>query len=163
MRAKHVLPSLVVLLLVLSAGPLAAQTGRIPGEWRRLGPDGGELFDLAVAPGDPNVVYARSQTVYRSRNGGATWALMNGDKYLYQVSVDAVNPSLVYGAAGEAFRSLDGGATWEPLENPGPGAGILQLAAHPRIANTVFAATDEGLFRSADAGLHWKAVRGGLP
>ena len=160
MRAKSILP-----ILLLVATPLAAQLGRIPGKWHRLGPEGGEMFDLAVAPGNPNVMYATSQTIYRSLNGGATWALMNDDPYLYviQLSVDAINPFLVYGSGGEALRSLDGGATWETLEDPGSGYGVRQLVAHPRIANTVFAVTTEGLFRSADAGLHWKAIRGGLP
>jgi photosystem II stability/assembly factor-like uncharacterized protein len=165
MRAKHVLPALILLLAIFLVGPLAAQLNRAAGEWRRLGPDGGDLFDLVVAPANPKVVYARSYTVYRSLNGGATWAIMNDDPdlYLVQLSVDAVNPSLVYGSGDEAFRSLDGGATWETLEDPSSGYGVRQLVAHPRIADTVFAVTTEGLFRSADAGLHWKAVRGGLP
>jgi photosystem II stability/assembly factor-like uncharacterized protein len=161
MRAKHVLPALIVLLL---AAPLAALPDVTPGKWRRLGPEGGELFGLAVAPGNPNVVYATSQgTIYRSLNGGATWTLVNGEQYSYELTVDAANPFLVYESDGDVFRSLDGGATWAMLDGPGYPYAVRQVAAHPRYAKTVFAVTTGGLFRSADAGLHWKAVRGGLP
>jgi photosystem II stability/assembly factor-like uncharacterized protein len=160
MRAKHVLPTLIVFLL---ATPLAAQVKSTPGEWRRLGPDGGSLYDLVVAPGNPKVVYALSSgSVYRSLNGGATWAIMSDQPSLNQLTVDAANPFLVYGSDGNALRSLDGGVTWARLGYPGP-YGVLQLAAHPRIANTVFAVKSGGLLRSADAGLHWKAIGGGLP
>ena len=160
MRAKNVLPVLILLL----AAPLAAQLSSTPGEWRRLGPDGGEMFGLAVAPGNAKVMYANSQrTVYRSLNGGATWALVNDEEYLYELTVDAANPFLVYASNGDVFRSLDGGVTWTGLDYPGPILGVRQVAAHPRYANTVFAVTTGGLFRSADAGSHWKAVRGGLP
>ncbi|HEX3129192.1 MAG TPA: YCF48-related protein [Thermoanaerobaculia bacterium] len=157
MRAKHVLP-----ILLLLAAPLAAQVNSAPGEWRSLGPDGGEIFDLAVAPSNPRVVYILSQTVYRSLNGGATWAYRSDQPYLGQLTVDAANPSLVYATDGDVYRSLDGGVTWVSLY-PGPASGVRQVVAHPRIANTLFAVTVEGLFQSADAGLHWKAVRGGLP
>jgi photosystem II stability/assembly factor-like uncharacterized protein len=160
MRAKHVLPALIVLLL---AAPLASQVHSTPGEWRRLGPDGGEIFDLVVAPANPRVVYVLAGTVYRSLNGGATWASMSEQPYLGQPTVDAANPFLVYATDGDIFRSLDGGVTWKRMEYPGPGSGVRQVVAHPRIANTVFAVTTGGLFRSADAGLHWKAVQGGLP
>ena len=160
MRVKRFLPALILLL----AAPLAAQADRIPGKWRRLGPDGGEMFGLAVAPGNPKVMYANSQrTVYRSLNGGATWALVNDEEYLYELTVDAANPFLVYASNGDVFRSLDGGVTWTRPDYPGPILGVRQVAAHPRYANTVFAVTTGGLFRSADAGSHWKAVRGGLP
>jgi photosystem II stability/assembly factor-like uncharacterized protein len=160
-RAKHVLPALIVLLL---AAPLASEVHSTPGEWRRLGPDGGQVDDLAVAPGNPKVVYASAQgAIYRSLNGGATWALRSDDVFPLQLTVDAANPFLVYGTDGDVYRSLDGGATWATLDGPGYPYGIRQLVAHPKIANMVFAATTGGVFRSADAGLRWKAVRGGLP
>src|SRR5829696_1558880 len=121
MRAKHVLPSLVLLLLaIFLVGPLAAQSDMTPGKWRRLGPEGGELAGLAVAPGNPNVVYANSQwTTYRSLNGGATWTLVNDEQYSYKLTVDAADPFLVYALDSNAFRSLDGGATWKMLDGPG--------------------------------------------
>jgi photosystem II stability/assembly factor-like uncharacterized protein len=158
MRAKHVLP----ILLLLLATPLAAQLNRAAGEWHRLGPDGGLVNDLAVAPSNPRVVYASTQgAFFRSLDGGASWAYTSDEQSPYQPTVDAAAPFLVYAQLGNALRSRDGGATWETLDVPG--YPLHQLVAHPRTAKTVFAATAEGLFRSTDAGLHWRAVRGGLP
>lgn len=157
MRAKHILP-----LLLLLVTPLAAQVDLASGEWRRLGPDGGSVNDLAAASSNSRVVYASTQgAFFRSLDGGATWAYTGDDPSPYQPTVDAANPFLVYAQLSNALRSLDGGATWETLDVPVHP--IRQLVAHPRLAKTVFAATAEGLFRSTDAGLRWKAVRGGLP
>lgn len=157
MRAKHILPTLLLL-----AAPLAAQVNLAAGEWHHLGPDGGQISDLAVAPSRPAVVYASTQGgFYRSLDGGASWVGTSDEQSLYQPTVDAADPFLVYAQLSAAFRSRDGGATWEILDVPA--APIRQLAAHPKFARTVYAATAGGLFRSTDAGLHWKAVRGGLP
>ncbi|MES1244306.1 MAG: YCF48-related protein [Acidobacteriota bacterium] len=157
MRAQRLLP-----VLLLLAAPLAAQLNRAAGEWRRLGPEGGFVNDLAVAPSNPRVVYASTQgSFYRSLDGGASWAYTSDEQSPYEPTVDAADPLLVYAQLSYALRSRNGGATWETLNVPGQS--LRQLAAHPRTAKTVFATTTEGLFRSTDAGLHWKAVRGGLP
>jgi photosystem II stability/assembly factor-like uncharacterized protein len=159
MRAKHLLPALILLLL---AAPLCAQTNRAAGEWRRLGPDGGFVYGLAVAPSNLRVLYASTQgAFFRSLDGGASWAWTSDEQSPYEPTVDAADPLLVYAQLSYALRSRDGGATWAALDVPAHT--LRQLAAHPRTAKTVFAATTEGLFRSTDAGLHWKAVRGGLP
>jgi photosystem II stability/assembly factor-like uncharacterized protein len=162
MRAKHVLPTLILLLLVLPAMPLAAQVSSTSGEWRRLGPDGGLVSGLAAAPSNPKVLYASTQgAFYRSVDGGASWIYTGDEQSPFGPAVDAADPSLVYGLLSSVVRSRDGGATWDTLN--APGFPVNQVVAHPRLARTVFAATPKGLFRSSDAGLHWKALRRGLP
>ena len=92
---------------------------------------------LAVAPSEPNVVYAgtgeacirgnvsHGDGVYRSDDGGRTWRHLGlaDTRHIGRVRVDPRNPDLVYVAAlGHAwgpnrergvFRSRDGGATWD--------------------------------------------------
>src|SRR5436305_127354 len=92
---------------------------------------------LAVAPSDPNVIYAgmgettiRSNVshgdgVYRSTDGGQTWTHLGlaDTRNIAKVRIHPHNPDLVYVAAlGHAhgpnaergvFRSKDGGQTWE--------------------------------------------------
>jgi photosystem II stability/assembly factor-like uncharacterized protein len=152
---------LLSLALLIAAAPLAAQIEVAPGEWQFLGPDGGQVTELIAAPGNPQVMYAVAQgTLYRSVDGGATWT--RGTDASFHVAVDAANPSLVYAVQPlQLARSGDGGATWENLEPPAwP---VNQLVAHPRFARVVFAATDEGLFQSTNAGFSWKLLRRGLP
>lgn len=69
--ARNLLLSLT--LLLLPAIHLAAQVNVIPGDWRRLGPDGGSVLDLVSAPSNSQVLYASLDgQVYRSANGGGS-------------------------------------------------------------------------------------------
>ncbi len=120
--------------------------------------------------------------VYRSTDGGKTWA-----KTLYRdpnsgavdISIDPKNPSVVYAALWEAwrkpwgmssggpgsglFKSVDGGATWTELtRNPGMPAGVIGkigVSVSPVDGNRVYAlieAKEGGVFVSDDAGATWK-------
>jgi photosystem II stability/assembly factor-like uncharacterized protein len=68
------------------------------------------------------------------------------------------DPSIVYAglAGGGVQRSADGGRTWRPasfgLGNPLVNA----LAVDPTDADTVYAGTQVGFFRSVDGGKHWQ-------
>jgi photosystem II stability/assembly factor-like uncharacterized protein len=164
MRSHSTLRNLLLsLALLLSTASLSAQD--TPGDWRRLGPEGGSVFDLVAAPSDPRVLYAIVEgRVFRSRDGGASWAdlgfLVGNDGSL---AVDAVEPSKVYANAGvNLARSVTGGETWDYIA---PAGRVNGVAAHPRRGGFVFVATEAGLFRSADSGTTWQALGAaqGLP
>jgi photosystem II stability/assembly factor-like uncharacterized protein len=59
--------------------------------------------------------------------------------------------------------SHDGGKTWQDI-SAGPllGQGVTDLAVDPFDPSTVYAAADDGLYRSSDAGASWRRL-GGLP
>jgi photosystem II stability/assembly factor-like uncharacterized protein len=115
---------------------------------------------IAVAPSDPNVVYAgtgescirgnvsHGDGVYRSTDGGRTWVNrgLRDTRHIARVRVHPADPDLVYVAGlGHAwgpnrergvFRSRDGGATWQPVLFKTEGAGAIDLtldADNPRI------------------------------
>ena len=91
---------------------------------------------IAVAPSDPNVIYAGSgeadmrsdisygNGVYRSADGGRTWQRigLEDSRQIGRILVDPKDPNLVYVAAlghgygpnpvRGVFRSKDGGRTW---------------------------------------------------
>src|SRR4051794_40963052 len=97
--AKRLLArSLFLLLPAVLAAPLSAA---VPGSWRSLGPDGGQIYDLAYAPGRPQTMYAATgATVFRSVDGGASWAyagkgLTTGAASL---AIDPADPATVYAA-----------------------------------------------------------------
>src|SRR5262249_23714107 len=95
--------SLVLLFLAL---PLYA----VPGSWRALGPDGGEIFDLAFAPSRPQALYAATTSgVFRSLDGGASWSYSNTglaeNTLVNSLAVDPVRPLTVYTAQdGKIYR-----------------------------------------------------------
>ncbi len=116
---------------------------------------------LAVAPSDPNVIYAgtgeacirgnvsHGDGVYRSTDGGRTWVNrgLRDTRHIGRVRVHPSDPDLVYVAAlGHAwgpnrergvFRSRDGGASWQQVLFKTEGAGAVDLcldaaqSAHP--------------------------------
>lgn len=151
----------ISLALLAAAAPLAA----VDGTWQFLGPDGGPVYDVAFQPGNPQVMYATvAGGVFKSRDGGAswTWAGTGLDQLsqTFNVAFDAVRPEMIYVAQGSGvFRSSDGGRTWAHARR----AAAHWVAAHPRIAGTVFAATELGLFRSSNSGTSWMRLTQGLP
>jgi len=118
---------------------------------------------VAVAPSDPNVIYAgmgecciranvsHGDGVYRSTDAGATWAHcgLQASRHIGRVRVHPTNPDLVYVAAlGHAhgpndergvYRSKDGGSSWELVLHRGPDAGAVDLAMDPRNPRILYA------------------------
>ena len=115
---------------------------------------------LAVAPSDPNVIYAgmgeaciridvsHGDGVYKSTDGGETWRHMGLDdtRHIGKIRVHPTDANIVYVAAlGHAFgtneergvfRSTDGGETWERVLYKSDKAGAIDLIIddnNPRI------------------------------
>ena len=158
---------------------------------------------LAVAPSDPRTLYIGTGQatprydvqaglgVYKSTDGGATWASvgLQSTRYIGRIWVDPrdVNTVLV-GAQGHffgpspdrgVFRTTDGGRSWTQPLKLGPWTGVADLASDPAHPKTVFAAAWEahqypwqsyftpvsgagsGVYRSSDAGATWTRIEGG--
>src|SRR5262249_36310806 len=129
----------LLLVALVFADPLrAADT------WTPIGPPGGVLNFVAVAPSNPSVVYVASSPggVFRSDDGGTTFdrsvAGGLGRSQILCLAVAPDDPMVVYaGAAAGAFKSLDGGATWAPLAGGFPAALINSIVVDPSHASTV--------------------------
>jgi photosystem II stability/assembly factor-like uncharacterized protein len=111
---------------------------------------------LAVAPGDPQTVYAGSgeadmrsdiihgNGMYRSSDGGRTWSAsgLEDSRQIGRIIVDPADPkTLLVAALGHAygpnetrgvFRSSDGGATWTRTLFHDRDTGAIDLAADPQ-------------------------------
>jgi photosystem II stability/assembly factor-like uncharacterized protein len=112
--------------------------------WKQVltrGPKAGAV-DLAIDPGNANVLYAAFWEVYRT-----PWSLESG------------------GPGSGLWKSIDGGDTWTDLSrNPGMPKGIMGRigvtvsAVNPERVWAIVEAEDGGLFRSEDAGKTWTRV-----
>ncbi len=120
---------------------------------------------LAVAPSDPNVVWAgtgesfiRSNVsvgngVWRSTDGGESWTHvgLEGTGRISRILVDPTNPDVAWVAAlghGYApqqergvYRTTDGGATWERVLFVDENTGASDLAMNPSNPRILFAGT----------------------
>ncbi|TMD49660.1 MAG: glycosyl hydrolase, partial [Chloroflexi bacterium] len=122
---------------------------------------------LAVAPSDPNVIYAgmgeatiRSNVshgdgVYRSTDAGKTWTHLGlaDTRNIAKVRVHPQNPDLAYVAAlGHAhgpnpergvYRTTDGGKNWERILFRSEKAGAIDLSMDPNNPRVLYAAVWE--------------------
>jgi photosystem II stability/assembly factor-like uncharacterized protein len=125
----------------------------------------GSVGALAVAPSDPNVVYAgmgescirgnvsHGDGVYRSTDAGKTWTHvgLRDTMQIGRIRVHPRDPDHVYVAAlghtwgpnaeRGVFRSRDGGKTWSKVLFVDEGTGAVDLAmdeANPRVLYAAF-------------------------
>ncbi len=107
---------------------------------------------LAFDPQDPDLLYLGTGfgSVYRSRDGGATWELAGqatqGPGPLTALLSDPVDPSILYaGSAGSGVsRSKDRGATWELLADGLIAPTVTCLERDPRNPRHLVACTQGG-------------------
>jgi len=103
-------------------------------------------------------------TFFRSTNGGAAWTNVMGNG-MFVDTVLSLGEGLGYIFAGsfgvESFyRSSDLGNSWSVVNQGLPSS--AQLNAFTFVNNTLFAATDRGVYSSADSGISWTADTAGL-
>ncbi|UJH67273.1 WD40/YVTN/BNR-like repeat-containing protein [Allomuricauda sp. SCSIO 65647] len=99
--------------------------------------------DLAMDPGDPNVLYASMWEFRRT-----AWSFESG------------------GENSALYKSEDGGKTWNKIHNGFPEGNLGRLAiavakTNPKVLYTVIEAEKDerkGLYRSDDAGASWKQL-----
>jgi hypothetical protein len=138
-------------------------------------PDVHTLRTHLLAPG--RVYEAAGGGYAQSLDGGDTWDGDNAGlehRYLWGLAVDPANPeTIVVSAArgpGQAhtpsaarstiYRKAGGGA-WDEVRNglPAPeGTLAYRLASNPAEPGVFYAAANQGLYRSPDAGLGWERL-----
>jgi len=138
-------------------------------------PGDGDKFNaqsLAVDPTDANVVYLgtgwgpfHGNGVYKSTDGGATWAAANQGMMDYSITalaVDPANPQIVYagGFDGDLFKSTDGGETWSDLTTNLPDqTSVVEIVVDPAAPETVYLLCDRlGVLVSYDGGARWRLL-----
>ena len=124
----------------------------------------GSVGALAVAPGDPNIVYAgmgeacvrgnasNGDGVYKSTDAGHTWKNIGLEKtyHIGAVRVHPKNPDIVYVAAvghlwgpnpeRGVYRTTDGGQTWKLVFHKSDNAGAVDIAMDPSNPRVLYAA-----------------------
>jgi photosystem II stability/assembly factor-like uncharacterized protein len=109
--------------------------------------DCSESYDCNSDYGDPNSDETKTGLgLFRSADGGTTWAKLNlpGDPFQFQLlGVDPQGTLYAWATAG-LVRSMDGGATWNALPTAGLSSGVSVLTFDPQNPNHLFAGTGGG-------------------
>jgi photosystem II stability/assembly factor-like uncharacterized protein len=122
------------------------------------------IGDLAVAPSNPNVVWAGTgeannrqssswgDGVYKSVNGGRTWARagLEETRHVGRIVIHPRNPDIVYVAAvghlwgsnaeRGVFKTSDAGRTWQKVLFVDDNTGATDIVMDPQDPETLFAA-----------------------
>lgn len=129
-------------------------------------------------------VGAASGGVWKSLDGGTTFAAKFDDQQVQSIgaiAIDPSNPKNVWVGTGESwtrnsvsvgngvYRSTDGGETWSHLGLP-ESERIAKIIVHPKDGNTAWVCApgklwsdsdERGLFKTGDAGKTWTKVLAG--
>ena len=137
----------------------------------------GTLSTLAISPADTSVYYAGTDDgrVWRSPNAGGTWNNVSAGlpvRYVTRVTPDLFNSAVVYVTLSgfgqddhlaHVFRSDNSGATWTSIAGNLPDAPANDLLVDPGDANTLYLATDFGVYATKTLGATWFPLGLGLP
>jgi photosystem II stability/assembly factor-like uncharacterized protein len=137
-----------------------------PSAWTSIGPAGAGVWRIAVAPSDPETVYAGTfGGVYKSTDAGANWSDVSNDlgsHVIWSVAVDPGDANTVYAASEDVqtgnngiYKTTDGGTSWVHVLS-GALANVVRL--DPQHPNTVYACAGGGAYSSIDAGGTWSLI-----
>ena len=146
------------------------------------------IGDLAMAPSDPQILYAGTgeanasatsgaffgNGMYRSDDGGETWshAGLEGSDHIGRIVVDPGDPERVFAAVAGTlygpstmrgvYRSSNGGGSWEQVLFLTDTTACIDLVMNPLNPNTLYAAMWERVrypFRRSYAGITSRIYR----
>ncbi len=104
-------------------------------------------FPIAISPHDHNTVYAGSQHVHRTSNGGQSWEVISPDLTLNDKS----------------RQQMSGGMTPDNIGVEYAGV-VFAIAESPREKGLIWAGTNDGLVQvTRDAGANWSNVTANIP
>ena len=149
--------------------------GITPSSWVSRGPQnvGGRTRSLVIHPTNPSILWAGSVSggVWKSTNGGATWAPtadFMANLAVGCLTIDPANPNVLYCGTGEGFfntdavpgagifKTTDGGATWNRIASTSSWEMVNRIAIAPTNSNLILAAMQfGGIMRSTNGGATW--------
>jgi len=145
----------------------------------------GTLTTVAIAPTDPNVIYAGTDDgwLWGTTDLGVTWTRFTDpalpNRWVTHLAIDPTNAKIVYVTysgyksgdnTAHVLRSKDGGAHWTDISGNLPAAPSQDVVIDPDNRNRVFVASDVGVFtanvaraNSGKGDVKWYQLGHGLP
>ena len=124
---------------------------------------------IAISAANPNRIYATVDTnnpktggVYRSDNGGATWAHTDGEQriwqrgwYFGQIAADPKDPDVVYAMNTATYRSTNGGKSFDAIRGAPGGDDYHAMWIDPSDPNRMILGGDQGVVVTVDGARSW--------
>src|SRR5689334_12811179 len=124
---------------------------------------------IAVAPSDPNRVYATVDAtqvggIYRSDDAGESWERATGEKRVWgrgsdfaEIDVDPTNKDIVYCSAVEVYKSTDGAKTFTGFKGAPGGDDYHTMWINPDNPRIMILAVDQGAVVTVNGGETWSS------
>jgi len=137
----------------------------------------GTISTIDVARSNTQVIYVGTDdgNVWVTLDGGTNWTQINTglpDRWVTRVTADPFDDAIAYVALsgyqeGEVgahlYRTTDHGANWANIEGDLPNASVNDLLVDFADTQTLYAATDVGVYLTNDLGTTWMPVGTGMP
>lgn len=131
---------------------------------------------IGISPSDANTIYtgAGDGTVSPTTNAlagtGATWTTLTGlpNRSISKIVVQPDSTKDVYLTVsgfdtGHVFHSTNGGTSWTDISGDLPNTPVNSIFVDPELLNTIYVATDIGVFVTSNGGTNWTPLGQDLP
>ena len=136
------------------------------------------LSTIASAKSDPQVVYcgARSGEIWVTTDGGSNWTDIRGvipNRWVTRLTVDPADAATCYltisgyNGNGETlprlYKTTDFGQNWTSLVGDLPDAPLNDVILDPHESQTLYVASDVGVYVTTNMGASWEPVGNNMP
>ncbi len=137
---------------------------------------GTSLYSLAIAPSNPNYIYAASYVkIWRTTVGGTTWTDITGtlpvtSNSLTYVAVSGKNPDVAYAvfsgysAGQKVYKTTNGGTSWTNISGTLPNVPVNCIVYDNNSLNdAVYCGTDIGVYYMDNNTGAWQSFNTNMP
>jgi photosystem II stability/assembly factor-like uncharacterized protein len=139
---------------------------------------GASVSGLVIHPTHPSTIYVGSGAgVFKSTNGGRTWAAMNTgltSRSVVALVIDPLTSSTLYALVSDlssnsgVYKSTNGGSTWDRRSNGIVGTELHNLIIDPVTPNTLYLGVGccvggSRIFKTTDGADNWTQVANAPP
>jgi len=133
--------------------------------WNRYGttPDTSLFQSIGINPQDSsNIIISSSSGIYRTANNGTSWDSIDiGNRLVSDIEIDPLEPNRAYATTENVLlRSFNNGSDWSVSDS---GKYYNDVEICYSAPETLYIATNEGIFKSNDHGGSLYSINIGLP
>jgi photosystem II stability/assembly factor-like uncharacterized protein len=133
--------------------------------WNKYGttPDTSLFRSIGINPQDSsNIIISSSSGIYQTVDNGINWNSFDNRGHLVSdIEIDPIDPNRAYATAGDVFFiSSNNGETWDVADS---GKHYNDVEICYSVPETLYIATNEGMFKSNNYGVSLDLINNGLP